>query len=412
MKRILVLTILISSLASQSVFSQEEVDDKLFGIRFSGLVKNDFILDSRQIVSARDGHFLLYPKNVKLDVNGEDVNARPTFNYLAIQSRLTATITGPKAFGAETLGVLEGAFFGQDESNINTFRLRHAYIKMNWENTELLFGQYWHMMFVTGCFPATISFNTGAPIQFFSRNPQIRITHKLGVISLSGSAATQLDFVSPGGRETLSNAVLPDLSGRISYETERTLLGLAIGYKRLLPRLETEKMYKTSETVGGFTAQAFYKYMSKPITFKIQTTYAQNGFDGLQIGGFAIRSITDVERDFREYTTINTVGIWNDIHTNDQKVQVGLFSGYIKNLGSIHDINDLDLISTFVRGSNIAYLYRVAPRIVLNSGKLRVAAEIEHTAAAYGDAHNSKGVPQNAKVVADNRMLVAIYYFF
>jgi hypothetical protein len=33
------------------------------------------------------------------------------------------------------------------------FRLRHAFIKFNWNTTELLIGQYWHPLFVTTCYP-------------------------------------------------------------------------------------------------------------------------------------------------------------------------------------------------------------------------------------------------------------------
>ena len=401
-----------NTIAQKKEKEEEKKKEKLFGIKVSGFVKNDFIFDTRQIVSARDGHFLLYPKNVRVDMDGEDINAKASFNYLAIQSRLTGKITGPDAFGAKTSGLIEGAFFGHIESNINSFRLRHAFIKLNWKTTELLFGQYWHMMFVTGCFPGTVSFNTGVPIQFFSRNPQIRLTQKLGNITLAGAAATQLDFVSPGGSETLRNALLPDLSGQISYSTSKLLVGLTAGYKQLMPRLETENMYKTSELIGGVTTQAFFKYIFSPVTFKIQATYAQNGFDGLQIGGYAVKSIIDPDRDYRTYTTINTRGFWTDIHSNGKKLQVGLFAGYIENLGSIDEIEEIDMIKTYTRGSDIAYVYRVAPRVILNSGKIRFAAEYEYTGTAYGDSYNDNGIPQNTKEVVNNRFLVAVYYFF
>lgn len=412
MKKSIYILIAIGFIFCQETNGQEKEKEKLFGIKFTGFVKNDFIFDTRQIVSARDGHFLLYPQNVRLDPDGEDINAKASFNYLAIQSRLTGKITGPDAFGAKTSGMIEGAFFGHIESNINSFRLRHAYIKLNWETTELLFGQYWHMMFVTGCFPGTVSFNTGVPIQFFSRNPQIRVTQKLGNFTLAGAAMTQLDFVSPGGSETLRNALLPDLQGQISYASSQLLVGATAGYKQLMPRLETTSMYKTSETIGGFTTQAFFKYVFAPLTFKIQTTYAQNGFDGLQIGGYAVRSITNPLRDYRDYTTINTIGIWNDIHTNNKKFQVGLFTGYIKNLGSTEEIEAIGMIGTYTRDHDIASVYRIAPRMVLNSGKIRFATEFEHTGSAYGASISNKGVPEDTKIVVNNRILVAVYYFF
>ena len=55
------------------VFSQENNN---FGIKFHGFVKSDLLFDSRQTVDAREGHFLLFPKNVSLDPDGEDINAK------------------------------------------------------------------------------------------------------------------------------------------------------------------------------------------------------------------------------------------------------------------------------------------------------------------------------------------------
>lgn len=113
----------------------------IFGIDFSGFVKTDIIHDSRQTVSIREGHFLLYPAQEELDINGKDINAVSNFNILSIQTRLHGKITGPDAFGAKTSGAIEGEFFGHSDGDINGFRLRHAFVKLNWTNTQLLVGQ-------------------------------------------------------------------------------------------------------------------------------------------------------------------------------------------------------------------------------------------------------------------------------
>lgn len=159
-------------------------DSPNFGIKFSGFVKTDIFWDSRQTVAAREGHSLLYPANEKLDVEGNDINAKASFNMLSIQTRLRGTITGPDALGAKTSGVIEGAFFGHTNGDINGFRLRHAFVKLQWKKTALLVGQYWHPNFVTYCFPGVVSFNTGAPFIPFTRNPQIRVTQNLGKFNL------------------------------------------------------------------------------------------------------------------------------------------------------------------------------------------------------------------------------------
>ncbi|MBE0654401.1 MAG: hypothetical protein IH594_11420 [Bacteroidales bacterium] len=410
MKKILPFFALLILLHPIYSFSQEDKPD--YGIKFSGFVKNDFILDTRQTVAVREGHFLLYPENELLDIDGEDINDRASFNYLSIQSRLTGTLTGPDAFGAKTSGVLEGAFFGATNSDINGFRLRHAFFKLNWTNTELLMGQYWHMMFITASFPGTVSFNTGAPFQFFSRNPQIRITRKFGNLAVAGMAASQRDFSSPGGPDVLRNALLPDLQGQITYTSDGLLAGLTGGYKRLIPRIKTDSNYKTATAVGGFSGQAFLKVSISPLTMNFQATYLQNGFDGLTLGGFAIKTITDPARDYREYTTINTLNLWTDLSTNGKKVQAGLFAAYAKNLGASDELDNIGTLPLYTRGWNIASLYRISPRIIVNSGKTRFAFELEQTGAAYGKSVTTMGIPEDLTWQVNNRFLVAAYYFF
>ncbi|MDP3443776.1 MAG: hypothetical protein Q8T08_13025, partial [Ignavibacteria bacterium] len=189
MKKIIFL-VLINTL----LFAQSEKPN--FGITFSGFVKSDFIFDSRQTASIREGHFLLYPQNENLDINGKDINAKSSFNMLSIQSRLTGKITGPDAFGAKTGGQIEGEFFGTTDGDINGFRLRHAFVKFDWENLSLLAGQTWHPMFILEMFPGVVSFNTGVPFQPFSRNPQIKLTYSIDKIKLILAALSQRDFQS------------------------------------------------------------------------------------------------------------------------------------------------------------------------------------------------------------------------
>ncbi|MCK5838337.1 MAG: hypothetical protein KAG99_00750, partial [Bacteroidales bacterium] len=124
MKRLVVLPLLL--LSNLAIFAQEKSE---FGINFSGFVKNDFFFDSRQTIAAREGHFLLWPSPEALDELGNDINAKTNFNFLAVQSRLKGTISGPDAFGAKTSGMIESDFFAQANDNTNLLRLRHAFIK-------------------------------------------------------------------------------------------------------------------------------------------------------------------------------------------------------------------------------------------------------------------------------------------
>jgi hypothetical protein len=54
-------------------------DEKPVSFRLSGFVKTDFWYDSRSVVAAREDLFLLFPRNVEPDVNGEDIYGDPVF---------------------------------------------------------------------------------------------------------------------------------------------------------------------------------------------------------------------------------------------------------------------------------------------------------------------------------------------
>ena len=125
------------------------------------------------------------------------------------------------------------------------------------------------------------------------------------------------------------------------------------------------------------------------------------------LGGYVVEKVTDIVRDYVEYTPINVVSFWTDIHTNGKKIQGGIFAGYTKNMGA-----DKDVIGPYYsRGSNIDYVYRVSPRIIFNSGKMRFAGELEMTTAGYG-AINPKGEVKDVKDVTNIRVLLGVYYFF
>ncbi len=391
-------------------------DNKNFGIKFSGFVKSDIFWDSRQTVDVREGHFCLYPQNEKFDINGKDVNAKSKFNILSIQTRLKGNITGPDAFGAKTSAYIEAEFFGTSNADVNGFRLRHAFAKLSWTNTELLVGQYWHPMFITGCYPGTVSFNTGAPFQPFSRNPQIRLTQNFNNFKIQLSALSQRDFTSTGpdgpSSKYLRNSVLPEMNITLQYATKfdngnELLTGIGGDYKMLTPRLETDSLYKTDEKVSGFSGMAFLKYKLQPITLKFEGVYGQSPYSLTMLGGYVVHSITDINKIFVDYTTVNTLSFWADIHTNGKKIQGGLFAGYTKNLGADGNVAG----PYYSRGANIAYVYRVSPRIIFNSGKMRFAGEVEYTVAAYGTT-DVEGVVHNYKDICNLRLLLGVYYFF
>lgn len=394
-----------------NISAEAQQDKPGFGISLSGFVKTDIMYDTRQTVAIREGHFLLYPSPELLDKNNDDINAKSNFNILSIQTRLTGKISAPDAFGAKTSGQLEGEFFGTSEGDVNGFRLRHAFVKLDWENSSLLVGQTWHPMFITEMFPGVVSFNTGVPFQPFSRNPQIKFTQSIYNIKLILAAIAQRDFQSngPGGFSSsyLRNAVIPNLHVQLQYASGGHLAGVGIDYKKLTPRLVTTKNVSTNESVSGFSALGFLKLDLDPVTLKAEGIYGQNIPDLMQIGGYAVKSISATD-GYETYTPLSNFTAWGEILIGE-KTEYAIFWGYSKALGASDNITG----AYYGRATDIESIFRISPRIQFNSEKTRISTELEYTSAGYGTPNNlNKGKIEKVNTVSNLRLLLSFIYFF
>jgi hypothetical protein len=388
---------------------------------------------------------------VKKDINGKDINAHPSFNFLVLNSRLTVRIQAPDALGAKVSGMVEGWFAGVSNNDMNGFAMRHAFIKMEWggvewyEKTTLLIGQTWHPLFTEDCFANTVAGSAGAPFQPFSRAPQIRINQYIRQSLMSNSRImfyinAQRDFLSFGSSGNssayLRNSAVPEMGLqfifderlRNSFERKR-LLGIGMDYKYLIPRIVTDSNVYTRNGIHAFTAMAFIryeKYLSEnTIGIKAKALYSQAGNEYLLLGGYAYQYYDNQPLNPSvnyTYTTVNTVAAWVDIYAKIKQWEVGLFGGYTQNLGSTKKIQDFNNPQAyFSRGRDIAYIYRIAVRAVYKVKQLQFGIEPEYTVAAYGNTINEKGIVQkqsaafpDAKItpVANLRILMNATLYF
>lgn len=373
------------------------------GITFSGFVKTDAWLDTRNTVSVREGQFMLFPMKKELDADGKDINRNTRYNMVAIQTRLAARINGPDAFGARTSGLIEAAFFGSTDANINTLRLRHAWLKLDWEKTSLLIGQDWHPLFITQSFPGTVSFSTGAPFQPFSRNPQIRLTHTRNKLTFLLAAMSQRDFSGPGGPASLQNTAIPNLHAQVRGSMANILAGIGVDFKRL--DIDTQQF----EPVNSLSYFGFLNIRAGSLISKSYLILGENLQDHTMIGGVARAAGGTGIFPYR------TLSLWHEWTTGFRgdpektRYELGIFSGYSQNLGTRHDavVN----VAGFARGADIDHLYRISPRVQIQSGPVRFSLETDITTAAYGDIRPD-GTVSNTHSVTNVRLLFGAWLFF
>lgn len=379
-------------------------------LTWSGFVKAEGLYDTRQIVEAREGYLLLYPKKVVLDKNGKDINAKDSFNQYAMTARLTVKASGPDIFNAKATALIEGDFTGASNLEINSFRLRHAYLKLKWAHASILAGQYWHPINIPEMIPNVLSLNTGAPFHPFSRQPQIRFDASKGKINTVLAITSQRDYMNsgPAGASSvyLRNSAVPNLHAQVQYVAEQVFAGVGFDFKHIHPRLVTDSLYATNASVNCFSYTAFVMAKTKPIVIKMQWIYGQGLNDHLLMGGYGITHVDPLTNQ-QVYAPLTYISGWLNLQTTGKIWQGSLFAGYTKGLGA----NQVITGAVYARDADIAAVYRLAPMISYINGKLLLAAECEFTTALYGTPDQKYKV-QDASAVTNARISFSAGYFF
>ncbi|MBO0935792.1 hypothetical protein J2I47_04450 [Fibrella sp. HMF5335] len=391
-----------------------------FTVKISGFVRNDFIFDSRQTLNLREASVDLWPRDKQLDAAGKDINDVSSLNMLGVNSRLGVSFNGPDAWGAKTSGLLEMEWFGPSDAAVGGVRLRHAWAKLDWPKTQLGFGQYWHPLFVTDCFPAVLNFNTGIPFQPFNRSPQIRMTNTIGKdLYLITALIAQRDFTSlgpnGGSSEYMRNSSIPNLHAQLQLKKSNFVAGIALDYKVLRPRLSTGSgttLAVSDATVGSSALMGYLKVVGRSTTIKVEAVSGSNMTDHVMLGGYLAYANPGSPTVEASYKPTNITSVWAEIHGNGKKVVPGLFVGYCKNNGT-----DPNAIAAYGRGigltgrTGIDNLLRVSPRVEFIAGKFKIGGEYEYTAAAFGTSTNDSKVT-STETIANSRLLLLTVFSF
>ena len=424
-----------------------------FSFKFYGFVRNYACYDTRESLTSNSEQFYYMPKDVKLDADGNDINAQPNMMLLSITTRLGLNITGPEFLGAKTSAKIESDFAGFGTSN-TVLRIRQAYAKMDWEHNKVLVGQAWHPM-MGDMMPDVFSLETGAPFTPFSRTPQLRYDYVNKGVTLTATALYQFQYTSygPDGASFnyARNAVVPELYFQAMYKNGGFQAGVGVDMLTIKPRqsysvTETTKevyympaydetgapildgnnaqtfvpieksttatkTYKCNEApVVSITPTLFMSYKADRWGIKGRVTYAQNAAHLSMISGYGVTAIK--ENGEQEYGTINSLGGWIDA-TYKQPLKKGYlqfccFAGYTKNLGCESDI----VGDIYMRGEkNMDYMWRVAPSILYTHNAMQIGVEYNPTTVGYGK-HYGDYKMYNPHTVTNHRICAMLKYNF
>ena len=353
-----------------------------FSFRWKGFVNPHYYADSRSVVGGREDMMLFYPKPIVRDSLGRDINDGWQANMLAITARLGLTINGPEMLGANTLAYIEGDFTGATNATINNLRLRHAYFRMYWDKHELTAGQYWYAMVVHEIMPMTNPLNMGAPFHCYARQPQIRYSYfPTGNWEVMAVAQWQLDNMSQGllnGVATSStlfarHSLLPELNAQLRYSQRNLFIGVAANLKSIQPMVNTTGTASPQQLHQSLSYSLFGSYRFNGLTIKAQTLLNNSLYEGCSLGGYLMLDDGTLQ-DWH----FNTV--WLDIERTRGHWRPGIFLGYAQNL----DYGNTNFTHCFGRGHDLAYLWRIQPRLTYTTQKgLSFVGEAEYTQAGY-----------------------------
>ncbi len=374
--------------------------------QWHGFVNPHYYADSRSVVGGREDMMLFYPKPIVTDSNGRDINDGWKADMLAITARINLRVEGPDMLGARTSAFLEGDFTGATNATINTLRLRHAYIKMDWYRHDgqeaastLIAGQFWYPMVIHEIMPMTNPLNMGSPFHCYARQPQVRYEYFLHRFQVVAAAVWQLDNMSQGllnGAASSStlfarNSMVPELNAQLRWRGKRLFVGAAANLKSIQPVVNTAGAAPEEKTLHLSPSYSLFgKLTLDGVTLKAQTLLNNSLYEGCSLGGYLMMA----DGTFHDWH-FNTV--WMDLERSKGHWRPGLFLGYAQNL----DYGNTDYAYCFGRGHDLEYLWRVQPRLTYTTGgPLAFTGEAEYTCSGY------------AQPVGNTRLSLSMIYNF
>lgn len=393
--------------------------DKAVKAEVYGFVRNYFTYDSRSCVQSNEGLFNMLPNDVNYGANGDDLNAIPSVRFLSMTTRFGINVSGPEIWGARSSAKIESDFCGASSGTAFNLRIRQAYTKLAWDNSDLLVGQAWHPM-AGDLMPEVFSLATGAPFNPFNRSPQVRYNYApVKGLSFTAAALYQFQYGSVGLDGKTSNvysrnALVPELFVGMTAKGEHLTGGFGVNASTIAPRVVADDM-RVDERLTSYSAMVFGSLKVDDLSVRAKAVYGQNTSHMQQPTGFGVVEVLD--NGVYNYESMQLGSAWITMMYG-KKLRYGFFAGWMKNYGSAGD-DFMNLVVRNNRGMDQAY--RFSPIVTYKVENMQIGLEYEHTATAYGDyamdmndfpREITNGTVTNTHWVANNRVCVMVKYDF
>ena len=364
------IVLLLATAAPLLSHSSQPVDHKPIKLQLHGQVEARAFYNGYRSRTYRDGVQYAYPLPPEYDPSGKDLNQEGFLGFSVLSSRLSLKATGPRLGKAAVSAFLEADFMGGSNDILHTFRLRHAWIKLQWKHGLLLLGQTDHLSRVDEVSPRVVAYGSGTPFNTQNRSGQIRYARRFGrSVELLSAAHVYTGSRGVGPEEAQNRACIPDMQLQVKLgDPKRVFGGFTAGYKSFKPLSKNAAGYRVNRRAGSYNAGAFFKAVYRDYSLKIWGMVGQNLTPYSMIGGYGPRPADAGSDPF--YTNISVLTAWADLETPVfGRFQAGLFAGYQKNLGADRSLersagSDHETVfSGYFRDNALSHFFRISPRI-------------------------------------------------
>ncbi len=402
-----------------------------------GFIRNYFAFDSRESKSGTKDLFYYIPKDEALNAKGEDMNANPTFRFLAITSRVGLDVKDYQ-FGKTKVGAKIETDFYCMNGNVAVLRLRQAYATLGWDglgkgqkqSASLKVGQAWHP--IAADQPYVIDLETGTPFNPFSRTPQVMLDYNFSKhFTLTGGFIWQMQYLSSGPNGASDSYIkygcTPEFYAGVTFKSNNGFLGrVGMDVLSIKPRWRDDNGSKVDDRLTTVNPYVYAQYAAGDFSVNAKVVYASAGEHFNMLSGYGV---TDINSDGSwEYAPLHSTASYVSVKYG-RKLQVQGMIGYMKNLGTNKSLYEdpanpgytsTDNVYISKNGfHNLNQIIRVTPTVVYNLGKLSFGLEYDITSAQYGkyavDDHvnSSNGlVDSGLHWIVNHRLLGMVKFTF